>query len=85
MTIIGTVSAGDMYEYRRGTINGLERVCYLYRGMDTDTLTWKWMAKGTHIPFPVRSGTWFAGFNPITMDKWMRDNGWMLHTRIVMP
>ena len=82
MTTVGNIRIHDMYEYHK-PVSG-ER-CFLYRGFDTATNTWKWMAKGTHIPFPVRSGTWFNGFDPVTMHRWMYQQDWVLHTRVVMP
>ena len=86
MTIINNLSIHDMYEYRKHSPDYAgDLVCYLYRGFDTATNTWKWMAKGTHIPFPVRSGTWFDGLTPSIMVSWMARNGWTLHTRVVMP
>ena len=81
MTIINNLSIHDMYEYRNPVSGGR---CFLYRGFDTATNTWKWMAKGC-IPFPVRSGTWFDGLTPSIMVSWMARNGWTLHTRVVMP
>lgn len=80
---IGNMIVYDVFEFRKATVNGYW-ACSLYRGGDP-TGAMKWMAKGMHIPFPVRSCTWFAGFEPKTMQKWMEQQGWFLVTRIIMP
>lgn len=57
---------------------------YLYKGIipneNGTTLSanerYRWMIKGLHNPFPVRNGTWFAGFEIGTMRKYLVDNGY---------
>ena len=37
---------------------------------------WRWKLQGKHIPFPVRSNTWFEGFQPGVMIQYMRNCGY---------
>ncbi len=58
---------------------------YLCKGIvlneDKDALSpngdrYRWMIKGLRSPFPVRNGTWFEGFEPSVMKKYLADNGY---------
>ena len=57
---------------------------YLYKGIvynDNGALLsaderFRWMIKGLQNPFPVRNGTWFAGFEIDVMRKYLVDNGY---------
>lgn len=40
----------------------------------------RWNFKGTKIPMPVRSETWFNGFPEETMLNWLKANGWYPRT-----
>ena len=44
----------------------------------------RWSAKGTKIPFPVRNETWFNGFPEETMLNWLKENGWHLRAVVNM-
>lgn len=37
---------------------------------------WRWKLQGKHIPFPVRSNTWFEGFQSGVMIEYMRKCGY---------
>ena len=44
----------------------------------------RWMFRGTAIPMPVRSETWFNGFPEATMIDWLNENDWYVHTSVNM-
>lgn len=45
---------------------------------------WRWRFIGTKIPMPVRSGTWFNGFQEDTMLLWLSEHGWELEAKVSM-
>lgn len=50
-----------------------------YNGADCQSkANWRWSVRGTEIPFPVRSGSWFCGFDCTTMFRWFFDHGYEL-------
>ena len=38
---------------------------------------YRWMIRGIRSPFPIRNGTWFKGFEPAIMRKYLADNGYI--------
>lgn len=79
------IKVHDIREYRKYIPNYSATVrTLLYRGVDSNGC-WKWMVSGERVPFPVRSYTWFDGFDPDTMNKWMLNDGWKFVTKIRPP
>lgn len=44
----------------------------------------RWKLKGKHIPFPVRSNTWFEGFSSNVMLSYLNDCGYELEAVVSM-
>lgn len=52
-------------------------------GINNNT-AWRWKLQGKYIPFPVRSNTWFEGFQADVMVEYMRSCGYELDAVVNM-
>lgn len=60
------------------------RVSDDYGNVINSTAAQRWRFFGPQIPMPVRSGTWFQGFSADEMLEWLRREGWMLETKVII-
>lgn len=66
-------SKGTKLQLRFGVIDNFSPSYHGERG-------YRWSFIGTHIPMPVRNGTWFNGFPEPIMLEWLQGNGWCLRS-----